>query len=88
MAIRLRRIENGKLIAVCAALTEPKDGDLYLDDEQHYALAQKHAHEHGLYDVGEYAEWMEREQGYRDAAWEQLRWSEQQAALAQEDGAP
>lgn len=40
MAIRLRRVD-GTLIALCAARSVPKPGDLYLDDEQHLALAQK-----------------------------------------------
>jgi len=40
MSIRLRRIE-GHLVAICAAASTPQTGDIYLDDEQHYALAQK-----------------------------------------------
>ena len=40
MAIRIRRIDN-ITIALCAAETDPKDGDLYLDDAVHYALAAK-----------------------------------------------
>lgn len=40
MSIRLRRTSVG-LIAVCAARSIPKDGDTYLDDEQHHALAEK-----------------------------------------------
>lgn len=40
MAMRLRRVE-GRLIALCAAETDEKPGDVYLDDEQHYAIAQK-----------------------------------------------
>jgi len=31
------------MIAVCAAETDPLPGDLYLDDECHYALAAKFA---------------------------------------------
>jgi len=78
MAMRLRRVRgaDGKyvLIAVCAALTTPKEGDVYLDDGQHYAIAMKYYHEAG-HDVGEYAELMEREQDYRDAAAETEAWS-------------
>lgn len=40
MAIRLRKI--GDLwIALCAAETDKQDGDVYLDDGQHEALALK-----------------------------------------------
>ena len=40
MAIRLRKINN-RWIAICAARSVPKEGDVYIDDVQHYALAQK-----------------------------------------------
>lgn len=40
MAIRIRTI-NGATIAICAAITEPKEGDLYLDDNIHHALSTK-----------------------------------------------
>jgi hypothetical protein len=40
MAIRMRRV-NGVLIALCAAKSIEKIDDLYLDDEQHHALATK-----------------------------------------------
>lgn len=42
MAIRIREVE-GVLIALCAAETDPQEGDLYLDDNAHYALAAKFA---------------------------------------------
>lgn len=42
MAIRLRIVEN-RLIAICAARSIPKEGDMYLDDGQHYALMLKFA---------------------------------------------
>jgi hypothetical protein len=73
MAMRLR-VVDGYSIAVCAALTESKEGDVYLDDEQHYAIAMKFYHEAG-HGVGEYAELMEREQNFRDAAKECEEWS-------------
>jgi len=42
MAIRIRKInEQGHLGALCAAETEPEEGDLYLDDGIHQALAEK-----------------------------------------------
>lgn len=40
MAIRLRRVD-GEAVALCAALTQAEPGDIYVDDEWHYALAQK-----------------------------------------------
>jgi hypothetical protein len=40
MAIRLRIVDE-KWIAVCAACTVEKEGDVYLDDGQHGALADK-----------------------------------------------
>lgn len=40
MAIRLR-IVDGILIAICAAMSIEKEGDIYIDDGQHYALATK-----------------------------------------------
>lgn len=40
MSIRLRRV-NGRLIAICAARSVEKPGDVYLDDEQHHALTGK-----------------------------------------------
>lgn len=40
MAIRIREVE-GTTIALCAAETDPKPGDLYLDDNVHHALSTK-----------------------------------------------
>lgn len=40
MAIRLRRTRGG-LVALCAARSVEYPGDVYLDDEQHMALARK-----------------------------------------------
>lgn len=42
MAIRLRKVD-GTWVALCAVESDPKEGDLYLDDGQHYALATKFA---------------------------------------------
>ena len=44
MAIRVRKIEdkNGfSYIALCAAESSPKEGDIYLDDGVHHALSEK-----------------------------------------------
>jgi hypothetical protein len=40
MAIRIRRI-NGYDVALCAALSKEKEGDLYLHDGIHHALSTK-----------------------------------------------
>lgn len=40
MAIRIRSVD-GKLVALCAARSHAKEGDLYLDDGEHGALAAK-----------------------------------------------
>lgn len=49
MAIRLRLV-NGKMIAICAARSVPKDDDIYLDDAAHSALANKFSRDyHEMY---------------------------------------
>jgi hypothetical protein len=40
MAIRLRTVD-GVRIAICAARSVPKPGDVYLDDAEHHALSVK-----------------------------------------------
>jgi hypothetical protein len=40
MAIRIRTI-NGVTVALCAAKSEAKEGDIYLDDNAHHALTTK-----------------------------------------------
>jgi hypothetical protein len=40
MAIRLRTVGNVR-VALCAAETDELQGDVYLDDADHYALAAK-----------------------------------------------
>lgn len=40
MAIRIRMIE-GETVALCAAVTKEKEGDIYLDDNIHHALSTK-----------------------------------------------
>ena len=44
MAIRLR-IVNEEMVALCAAKSSAKEGDVYLDDSMHYALTCKFARE-------------------------------------------
>lgn len=40
MSIRIRKVE-GTIIAICAARSMPKEGDIYLDDAAHHALSVK-----------------------------------------------
>lgn len=40
MAIRIRDVD-GVTVALCAARSVPKEGDVYLDDNIHYALTVK-----------------------------------------------
>ena len=40
MAIRIRNV-NGTVIALCAARSTAKEGDIYLDDNAHHALTTK-----------------------------------------------
>lgn len=42
MSIRIRSVD-GVLVALCAAKTVEQLGDVYLDDAQHHALAEKFA---------------------------------------------
>lgn len=44
MAIRIRKI-NGKTVALCAAKSTAKKGDIYLDDGMHHALSIKFEHD-------------------------------------------
>jgi hypothetical protein len=46
MAIRLRTV-SGRLVALCAARSIEKPGDVYLADAQHSALADKFAEDFG-----------------------------------------
>jgi hypothetical protein len=47
MAIRIREV-NGRLLALCAARSVPKEGDLYLHDGVHHALWAKFARDQKL----------------------------------------
>ena len=50
MAIRLRTV-NGQRVALCAAKSTAKPGDLYLDDADHYALSQKYWRDYDEIDI-------------------------------------
>jgi hypothetical protein len=41
MAIRIRKV-GGELVALCAAKSQALEGDIYLDDGEHYALSRKY----------------------------------------------
>ena len=76
MAIRIRTI-NGITIALCAAETDPVDGDIYIDDSAHYALAAKFCKDwQGKIIDWQYPEiWAEMEtQKKRDAETELKKW--------------
>ena len=42
MAIRIRKID-GHTVALCAGVTQERDGDILLDDNAHHALYDKFA---------------------------------------------
>lgn len=52
MAIRLR-VVDGTMVALCAARSMPKEGDIYLDDAAHAALSNKFSRDYNeMFDVG------------------------------------
>lgn len=80
MAIRLRMVRD-KWVALCAVESDPKDGDIYLDDSKDCALRAKFKKDYisegieGLEDSRD----LEREklmdsQKVRDAEEEHLKW--------------
>ena len=77
MAIRIRRIADFGLVALCAAEVDACPGDLYLDDEMHHALSAKFALDYRSETVTtEYPEeWaMMESQKKRDATAELAKW--------------
>ncbi len=75
MAIRLRTVGNIR-VALCAAETDAKPGDMYLDDGDHYALAAKFSRDWaGRPDIVYPEEWAAMDtQKLRDAKEELTRW--------------
>lgn len=74
MAIRLRLVKN-KWIALCAARSIPKEGDMYLDDNIHEALSNKFARDYnemfdtnlpGIYDDSDLVDQEESNNPNRD----------------------
>ncbi len=50
MAIRLRMVGD-IAVAICAAHSEPKPDDIYLDDKWHYAISQKYWRDYDEIDI-------------------------------------
>ena len=73
MAIRLREVE-GVMVALCAVESDPKEGDIYLDDNCHHALACKFAREYALNWQDEGMNLLMDSQKVRDAEGELLKW--------------
>lgn len=74
VAIRIR-VVNGTTVAICAARSVPKEGDIYLDDAIHEALSNKFARDYngmfgtdlpGVFDDGGLAEAEESNNPNRD----------------------
>lgn len=80
MAIRIRSV-NGVRVALCAVESDPKPGDVYLDDGDHYALAAKFRRDwYGQTNDFPYPEQWEAmdTQKVRDAVEEHRKWDERQ----------
>ncbi len=75
MAIRLRKVK-GTWVALCAVEADLKEGDVYIDDAQHYALACKFAREHTVNWQDERVNALMDTQKIRDAEEEHLKWEE------------
>ena len=78
MAIRLRQVE-GTWVALCAVESDPKEGDIYLDDGMHYALACKFAREHTVNWEDEIVNKLMDSQKVRDAYEEFKKWDTKRA---------
>jgi len=74
MAIRLRKVQ-GEWVALCAVESDQKEGDIYIDDGQHYALACKFAREHTVDWHDEQKNILMDTQKVRDAEEEHLKWA-------------
>lgn len=73
MALRLRRVD-GVLVTLCAAETDPMDGDFYLNDEIHYSLSLNFMRSRGdLEEDDEYSK-LQDSQKLRDAQKELEKW--------------
>ena len=72
MAIRLRQVVEW-WVALCAVVTDQKEGDVYLDDGMHHALACKFAREWDYWQDDHINRLMDS-QKVRDAKEELLKW--------------
>jgi len=75
MAIRIRQV-NGTYVALCAVESDPEEGDIYLDDSIHYALATKFADDWDAYPVDPTLKALMDSQKVRDAQIEAAKWEE------------
>ena len=77
MAIRIRKVGD-RTIALCAVESDPKPGDVYLDDAVHYALTQKYLREWAGRSLPACSEddAVVNAERVRDAAVEHERWAE------------
>ena len=78
MAIRLRKVDD-TWVALCAVESDPKEGDIYLDDSIHYALACKFAREHDVDWEDERVNALMDSQKVRDAREEFEKWDKTRA---------
>lgn len=76
MAIRLREVK-GTMVALCAVESDAKDGDIYLNDNCHHALACKFAREHTVNWSDEKMNLLMDSQKVRDAEEELFKWLKQ-----------
>jgi hypothetical protein len=84
MAIRIRNI-NGYIIALCAVESDPKEGDIYLDDNIHHALSTKFSQDWDLnYGDKRLIDLMEKEK-VRDAKEDLNKWIKEQENCALEN---
>ena len=73
MAIRIRTI-NGRTIALCAVESDVKEGDIYLDDSIHGALATKFSEDYNLNISDKKLVKLMNTQKVRDAKEEIIKW--------------
>jgi len=80
MAIRIRKVD-GITIALCANETNKKEGDMYLDDAVHEALATKFSNDWDMgYDNKKIVKLMEKEK-VRDAKETLEKWISEREPL-------
>ena len=78
MAIRLRKVDD-TWIALCAVESDPKEGDIYLDDAIHHALAGKFARDWELNWQHDHLHKLMDSQKVRDAREEFEKWNSTRA---------